>query len=133
MSQPEGDRQVKHRLVVPRQADAVTGNVAMTVMNLEQWTVERLATELERRFKESETLGAGVAEVGNVEWWGKAARLAGRRGRQRVRTMLSSDGSTVFAFLDRPVEPGEQAVAANRVTTLIFGPRPFVRHYRAEE
>jgi hypothetical protein len=47
--------------------------------------------------------------------------------------MLSSDGSTVFAFLDRSVEPGEQADAANRVATLIFGPRPLVRRYRAEE
>jgi hypothetical protein len=47
--------------------------------------------------------------------------------------MLSSDGSMVFAFLDRPVEPGEQEDAANRVATLVFGPRPFVRRYRAEE
>jgi hypothetical protein len=46
----------------------------MTVINLEQWTVERLATQLEPRFKESGTLVAGVAEVGNVEWWRKAAR-----------------------------------------------------------
>ena len=105
----------------------------MTVINLEQWTVERLAAELEPRFKESGTLVAGVAEVGNVEWWRKAARLAGRRFGQPVRTMLSSDGSTVFAFLDRPVEPGQQADAADRVATLIFGPRPFVRPYRTEE
>jgi hypothetical protein len=105
----------------------------MTVINLEQRTVERLATELEPHFRESGTLVADVADVGNVERWRKAARLAGRRVGQPVRTMLSSDGSTVFAFLDRPVEPGEQADAANRVATLIFGPGPFVRRYRAEE
>jgi len=104
----------------------------MTVINLEQWTVERLAAELEPQFKESGTPVAGVADVGNVAWR-KAARLAGRRFGQPVRTMLSSDGSTVFAFLDRPVEPGQQADAVVGVATLIFGPRPFVRPYRTEE
>ncbi len=105
----------------------------MTVIILEQWSVEKLPTELKPRFKESGTLMAGVADVGNVEPSRKAARLAGRSLGQPVRTMLSSDGSTVSAFLNRPVEPGEQADAANRVATLIFGPRPFVRRYRAEE
>ena len=39
----------------------------------------------------------------------------------------------VWAVLERPVEPGEQARAANRVATMIFGPRLFVRAYRPDE
>ncbi len=39
----------------------------------------------------------------------------------------------VWAVLERPVQPGEQAEAANRVATTIFGPRPFVRAYRPDE
>jgi hypothetical protein len=96
----------------------------MTVINLEQWTVERLALELEPRFKESGTLVADVEEVGNIEWWRKAARLAGRSLGHPVRTMVSSDLSPVFAFLNRPVEPGEQAEAANRVVNFVFGQSP---------
>ena len=99
----------------------------MTVINLEQWTVERLALELEPRFNESGTLVADVEEVGNIGRWRKAARLAGRSLGQPVVTRVSSDRSTVFAFPNRPVEPGEQAEAANRVADFIFGPK---RHLR---
>ena len=99
----------------------------MTVINLEKWTVERLAIELQPSFEVSETLVADVAEVGNVERWRKAARLAGRNLGHPVRTMLSSDRSRVFAFLDRPVEPGEQAEAAQRVADSIFGARPHLQ------
>jgi hypothetical protein len=41
-----------------------------------------------------------------------AARPAGRSLGQPVRTMVSADGATVFAFLNRQVEPGEQAESA---------------------
>lgn len=99
----------------------------MTVINLEKWTLERLAIELQPSFEVSETLVADVAEIGNVERWRKAARLAGRNLGHPVRTMLSSDRSRVFAFLDRPVEPGEQAEAAQRVADSIFGPNPHLR------
>ena len=105
----------------------------MTVINLEKWTVERLAIELQPLFAHSGTLVVDVGEIGNVERWRKAARLAGRSIGQPVRTMLSSDGSTVFAFLDRPVEPGEQAEAAQRVADWIFGPSPHLRLVRPPE
>ena len=36
----------------------------MTVINLERWTVERRATELEPRFKDRGTLVAGVGDEG---------------------------------------------------------------------
>jgi hypothetical protein len=64
----------------------------MTVIDLERRTVERLALELQPRFKERGTLVADVEDVGNVERWRKAARLAGRSLGQPVRAMLSSDG-----------------------------------------
>ena len=65
----------------------------MTVINLEQWTVEKLATELKPRFfKESGTLLAGVADVGSVERWRKAARLAGRSLEQPVRSICRPMG-----------------------------------------
>ena len=93
----------------------------MTVVNLERRTVERLAFELEPCLKQCGTLVADVGEVGNLERWRKAARMAGRSLGQPVRTMVSSDGSTVFAFLNGPVEPGERAEAANRVADFLFG------------
>ncbi len=80
----------------------------MTVIDLERRTVERLALQLEPLFAKSGTLVAEVEEVASIEWWRKAARLAGRNIGQPVRTMLSSDRSTVFAFLDPPVELGRQ-------------------------
>jgi hypothetical protein len=98
----------------------------MTVINLEQWTVERLAIELQPGLKERGALVAGVDEVGDVKRWRKAARLAGRSLGQPVRTMVSSDRSTVFAFVDGPVDVGEQAQAAQRVADFVFGAnRPF--------
>jgi hypothetical protein len=69
----------------------------MTVINLERWTVERLAIELEPHLEERGVFVAGVDEVGDVERWRKAARLAGRNLGQPVRTMVSSDLWTVFA------------------------------------
>jgi hypothetical protein len=99
----------------------------MTVINLEQWTVEKLAVELEPRFAKSRTVVASVEEVGNVERWRKAARLAGRALGHPVRTMLSPDRSTVFAFIDGPIVPGEQAQAAQRVADSIFGTTPHLR------
>src|SRR5712692_1924229 len=99
----------------------------MAVINLERRAVERLARELVPRFADTRDLKAKVSEIDNVERWRKAARRAGHRLGYPVRTMLSSDGSTVYAFLERPVRPGEQAEAANLVATMIFGPMPPVR------
>jgi hypothetical protein len=87
----------------------------MTVIDLEQWTVERLAIELRPRLEEYGTLMADVDEVRNIQRWRKAARLAGRSLGHPVRTTMSSDKRTMLAFLDRPSEPGEQAQAAQRV------------------
>jgi hypothetical protein len=105
----------------------------VTVVNLERRTVERLALELEPCFRESGTLVADVGEVGDVERWRKAARLAGRSLGQPVRTMVSSDGSTVFAFLSGRLEPGERAEAANRVANFLFGPNRHLRLLKAED
>ena len=99
----------------------------MTVVNLERRMVERLALELEPRIRKRGTLAADVEEVGNVERWRKAARLAGRNLGQPVRTMVSSDRSTVYAFLNRPVEFGERADAAQQVPDFIFGPERRLR------
>lgn len=71
--------------------------------------------------------------VGNLERWRKAARLAGHSLGHPVRTMASSDSSTVFAFLDREVGPGEQAEAANRVADFVFGPRRHLRLLESED
>ena len=76
---------------------------------------------------------ANVTEVDNVERWRKAARRAGRLLGFPVRTAISTDGTTVWAVLERPVQPGEQAEAANRVATMIFGPRPFVRLFKPDQ
>lgn len=90
--------------------------------------VRVLPPELHLRVKPQVTaLSCRLRWVGNVERWRKAARLAGRNPGHPVRTMLSSDRSRVFAFLDRPVEPGEQAEAAQRVADSIFGPNPHLR------
>jgi hypothetical protein len=105
----------------------------MTVINLEEWTVGRLALELEPTFKERGTLVADVDDVGDVGRWRKAARLAGRNLGGPVRTMLSSDGSMVFAFVDRPVEPGEQAAAAQRVADWLFGPSRHLQLVKLDE
>ena len=50
----------------------------MTVTNLEQWAVERLAGELQPRFQERKTLVADMDEVRDVEPWqrGRPARRA---------------------------------------------------------
>lgn len=103
------------------------------MINLERRTVERLALELEPRFKEDGILVADVEEAGNIERWRKAARLAGRSLGQPVRTMVSSDRSTVFAFLNRPVEPGERAEAANCVANFLFGPRSHLRLLESQD
>jgi hypothetical protein len=94
----------------------------MTVIDFERWTVERLAIELQPRLEECGTLVADVNEVGHIDRWRKAARLAGRSLGHPVRTTLSSDRSTMFAFLDRPSEPGEQAEAAQTCCRLAFRP-----------
>lgn len=99
----------------------------MTVTNLEPWMVERLANELQPWLEECGTLAADVEKVGNIERWRKAARLAGRSLGYPVRTTLSPDRSTVFAFLDQPVKPGEQAEAAQRVADWLLGPSPHLR------
>jgi hypothetical protein len=105
----------------------------MTVIDLEQRTVERLAIELRARLEEYGTVVADVGEVGNVERWRKAARLAGRSLGESVRTMRSCDGSTVFAFSNRRVEPGQQAAAAQRVADWLFGPSPHLRLVKLED
>jgi hypothetical protein len=105
----------------------------MTVIDLEVWTVERLAIELRPRLEERGALVADVEEVGNIERWRKAARLAGRSLGESVRTMRSSDGLTVFAFLNRRVEPGQQAEAAQRVADWLFGPSPHLRLVKLED
>jgi hypothetical protein len=99
----------------------------MKLIDMEQWTIERLAIELQPRLEEYGTLVADVGEVQNIERWRKAARLAGRSLGHPVRTTLSSDRSTMFAFLDRPSQPGEQAEAAQRVADWLFGPSPHLR------
>jgi hypothetical protein len=104
----------------------------VTVVNLERRTVERLALELEPYLKERGTLVADLGEVGDLERWRKAARMAGRSLGQPVRTMVSSDGSTVFAFLNGPVEPGERTEAADRVANFLFGSTRHLRLLKPE-
>ncbi len=105
----------------------------MTVTNFDHKVVDRLAHELAPALDDRGIVVAKVTEVDNVERWRKAARRAGRLLRLPVRTAISSDGTTVWAVLERPVQPGEQADAANRVATMIFGPRPFVRLFKPDQ
>jgi hypothetical protein len=102
----------------------------MTVIDLEGRAVQRLALELEARIGERGALVADIKEVGDVGRWRKAARVAGRNLGQPVRTMVSSDRSTVYAVLNRPVERGELAEATQQVVDFIFGPK---RHLRLLE
>ncbi len=105
----------------------------MTVTNFDHKVVDRLAHELAPALDDRGIVVAKVTEVDNVERWRKAARRAGRLLRLPVRTAISTDGATVWAVLERPVQPGEQADAANRVATMIFGPRPFVRLFKPDQ
>jgi hypothetical protein len=103
------------------------------VIKLEEWVLDSIASRLSPVLAETGIVKADVAEVDSVERWRKAARRAGRQLGYPVRTAVSTDGTMVWAVLERPVAPGEQAEAANRVATMIFGPRPFVRPYRPDE
>jgi hypothetical protein len=105
----------------------------MAVIKLEEWVLDSIARRLAPVLAETGIVKADVAEIESVERWRKAARRAGRQLGYPVRTAVSTDGGMVWAVLERPVEPGEQAEAANRVATMIFGPRPFVRAYRPDE
>ncbi len=105
----------------------------MTVINLEEKVLESIAGRLAPVLADQGIVTANLAEVDSVERWRKAARRAGRQLGYPVRTVVSTDGTMVWAVLERPVEPGEQADAANRVATMIFGPRPFVRAYKPDE
>ena len=105
----------------------------MTVINLEERVVASIAARLEPVLADQGIVAANVAELDSVERWRKAARRAGRQLGYPVRTAVSTDGTMVWAVLERSVEPGEQAEAANRVATMIFGPRPFVRAYKPDE
>ena len=104
----------------------------MTVIDMERKIVDRIAGELAPALGRHGFVAASVAEVDNVERWRNAARRAARQLGEPVRTAISSDGTTVWAVLDRPVRRGEQAAAANAVATLVFGPRPFVRAVKPE-
>ncbi|MHB1535392.1 MAG: hypothetical protein ACYC1D_12445 [Acidimicrobiales bacterium] len=105
----------------------------MAVIKLEERGLESIARRLARVLAEHGIVEADTADVASVERWRNAARRPGRQLGYPVRTAVSTDGTMVWAVLERPVEPGEQADAANRVATMIFGPRPFVRAYRPEE
>ncbi len=105
----------------------------MAVIKLEEWVLDSIARRLAPVLAETGIVKAHVVEVDSVERWRKAARRAGRQLGYPVRTAVSTDGTMVWAVLERPVEPGEQADAANRVATMIFGPRPFVRAYKPDE
>jgi hypothetical protein len=105
----------------------------MAVIKLEERVLESIARRLAPVLGERGIVTANVGEVDSVERWRKAARRAGRHLGYPVRTAVSTDRTMVWAVLERPVEPGEQADAANRVATMIFGPRPFVRAYRPDE
>ncbi|MGH9122439.1 MAG: hypothetical protein ACRDYC_10940 [Acidimicrobiales bacterium] len=99
----------------------------MIVINLEQRVTDRLAQQLKPILDERGIVVAEIADVDNVVRWRRAARRAGRLIGYPVRTWVSSDGTAVWAVIEQPVLPGEQAEAANRVATYIFGPRPFVQ------
>jgi hypothetical protein len=105
----------------------------MTVTNFDHKVVDRLAHDLAPVLEDRGIVMADVTEVDNVERWRKGARRAGRLLGYPVRTALSTDGATVWAVLERPVYPGEQAEAANKVATMIFGPRPFVRLFKPDQ
>jgi hypothetical protein len=70
----------------------------MKLINMEQWTVERLAIELQPRLEEYGTLVADVGEVQIIERWRKAARLAGRSLGHPVRTTLSPTDPRCLRF-----------------------------------
>ena len=99
----------------------------MTVTNFDHKVVDRLAHELAPVLDDRGIVMANVSEVDNVERWRKGARRAGRLLGYPVRTAISTDGTTVWAVLERSAQAGEQADAANKVATMIFGSRPFVR------
>jgi hypothetical protein len=105
----------------------------MAVIKLEERVLDSIARRLVPVLGERGIVTADVAQVDSVERWRRAARRAGRQLGLPVRTAVSTDGTMVWAVLERPVQPGEQAEAANRVATMIFGPRPFVRAYRPDE
>jgi hypothetical protein len=104
----------------------------MAVIKLEEWVLDSIARRLAPVLAETGIVKADVAEIDSVERWRKAARRAGCQLGLPVGTAVSTDGTMVWAVLERPVEPGEQADAANRVATMIFGPRPFVRAYKPD-
>jgi hypothetical protein len=62
----------------------------MTVIDLEVWTVERVAIELRPRLEERGALVADGDEVGNIELGRKAARLAGRERSRRASEGISA-------------------------------------------
>jgi hypothetical protein len=101
----------------------------MTVTNFDYKVVDRLARELAPVLDDRGIVMANVTEVDNVERWRKAARLLGFP----VRTAISGDRTTVWAVLERPAQPGEQAEAADTVATMIFGPRPLVRLFKPDQ
>jgi hypothetical protein len=105
----------------------------MTVTNFDYKVVDRLARELAPVLDDRGIVMANVTEVDNVERWRKAARRAGRLLGFPVRTAISGDRTTVWAVLERPAQPGDQAEAADTVATMIFGPRPFVRLFKPDQ
>jgi hypothetical protein len=105
----------------------------LTVIKLESRVIDRIARELSPVLADRGIVTANVAEIENVERWRKASRRAGRQLGYPVRTAVSTDGTMVWAVVERRVQSGEQAEAANQVTTLIFGPRPFVRCYGPDD
>lgn len=84
----------------------------MAVIKLEERVLESIARRLAPGLADRGIVAADVAEIESVERWREAARRAGRQLGYPVRTALSTDGTMVWAVLERPVEPGEQAAAA---------------------
>lgn len=105
----------------------------MAVIKLEERVLESVVGRLAPELAEHGIVEPDIAAVESVERWQKAAGRAGCQLGHPVRTAVSTDGTMVWAVLERPVRPGEQAEAATRVATMIFGPRPFVRAYRPDE
>lgn len=58
------------------------------MISLERWAAEKPAIKHQPRSEESQALVTDVPEVGDVERWPKAARLAGRNLGHPARTML---------------------------------------------
>jgi hypothetical protein len=71
--------------------------MARLTNELEQRRLERLVPQLEYELRTYRSVTHGADQIGNVELWRKAARIAGRRLGIPVRTGVSPDGTKVWA------------------------------------